>query len=115
MASFTILDSESTLEPLLDGSESRRAIIFKHSLTCPVSTAGLQEYQKFLDQHPDSDDVIFTLIEIQKQRGLSNRVAEVSGVRHESPQAIVVEGGKVLWHASHWNITESNLKHAMAS
>jgi bacillithiol system protein YtxJ len=30
-------------------------------------------------------------------------------VKHESPQALLFEDGKVKWHASHWNINEDEL------
>ena len=86
--------------------------MLKHSLTCPVSTAGFREFEKYLDGREDSGDAVFALIQIQKQRPLSNHVAQVTGVRHESPQALIMQEGKVLWHASHWAITEASLKDA---
>ena len=110
MASYEILDSQDRLDTLL--SEQRRTIIFKHSLTCPVSTAGFREFEKYLESRDDSEEATFALIQIQNQRPLSNHVADVTGVKHESPQALVMEGGKVLWHASHWKITVASLKTA---
>lgn len=112
MATYEILESVARLDELMAASESRRCILFKHSLTCPVSTAGFREFEKYLEGRQDSDDAVFALIQIQKQRPLSNRVAEVTDVRHESPQALVMQNGRVLWHASHWGITVASLKDA---
>ncbi|HEY8416227.1 MAG TPA: monothiol bacilliredoxin BrxC family protein [Thermaerobacter sp.] len=35
------------------------------------------------------------------------------GVRHQSPQALLVQRGAVRWHASHWDITEQSLAAAL--
>ena len=43
-----------------------------------------------------------------------NVLAERCGVRHESPQAIVFESGKPVWHASHDAITQGSMAAAMA-
>ena len=38
---------------------------------------------------------------VQRQRPVSNAMAERLGVRHESPQVFVVARGAVAWHSSH--------------
>ena len=109
MSKYDVLRSSEELQALIDSSRSRQVVLFKHSLTCPVSTAGLREFQLFLEARPGDDPVGYGLIEIQNQRPLSNSVAESTGVRHESPQALLFENGEVTWHASHWSITSKAL------
>ena len=94
-------------------ASGQRVVLFKHSLTCPVSTAAFREYQKYLAE-TDETPATYTLIEVQNARDVSNEIAARLGVKHESPQALVVEGGSnVLWHASHWSITKDSLTNAI--
>ncbi|MEM8994078.1 MAG: bacillithiol system redox-active protein YtxJ [Acidobacteriota bacterium] len=104
------LTSPEALDAAFADSHGKTVIVFKHSLTCPVSTAALREYERFLEQDPA---VGATLIEIQPNRPLSNAVATRTGVRHESPQALVLRDGAVAWHASHWDITAASLAAAV--
>lgn len=113
MATYENLTSNDDLEAFFESSMSRPALLFKHSLTCPISGTAFREYQKFLDEQPDSGDVGFGLIEIQKARELSNDVSGRTGIRHESPQALLIRNGEVTWHASHFKIRADTLKAAI--
>lgn len=104
------LTSMEALDGAFADSHAKTVLIFKHSLTCPVSTAALREFERFLEADPA---IAPTMIEVQPQRGLSNEVATRTGVRHESPQALLVRDGEVAWHGSHWDITAANLAAAV--
>ncbi|MDM5299115.1 bacillithiol system redox-active protein YtxJ [Bacillus pumilus] len=82
-------------------------VFFKHSLTCPISQAAFQEFEAFTSAH---EDVPSYFLQIQNTRELSSYVAEVSGVKHESPQALIFSGGEVKWHTSHSKITKEALE-----
>ncbi|HWO96337.1 MAG TPA: bacillithiol system redox-active protein YtxJ [Bacillus sp. (in: firmicutes)] len=77
-------------------------LFLKHSITCPISKAGYDEFAKFADEHTD---IASYFLHVQEARELSNYIAEKFGIKHESPQAFVIKGQEVVWHASHWNIT----------
>jgi bacillithiol system protein YtxJ len=77
----------------------------KHSLTCGISTAAWREFERFAGDHPVERAVRFCLIEIQPSRPISRALAERLEVRHQSPQAILVRGGKAVWQATHFSIT----------
>jgi bacillithiol system protein YtxJ len=113
MATPTKLVAIDEIAPLVEASKQQPVLFFKHSLTCPVSDSAFREYLAFLADR--SDDAAYTLIEIQNARPVSNHVAEATGVRHESPQAILLRDGKPVWHASHWKITRQALAAALAS
>ena len=113
MAEYRLIESTDALDTLLNDEQPR--LIFKHSLTCPVSSAALREYERFLEGRPAEDAMAYHLIEIQKHRDVSNAVAERSGVRHESPQAVLFKGGQAAWNASHWSITVDSLAQAVDS
>jgi bacillithiol system protein YtxJ len=96
------LKSESDLERALQ-EKKRPVVLFKHSTTCPVSAAADDEYRAFAKSHPDA--AVFTHLDLLAYRKVSNAIAERLGVRHESPQAIVVKGGKVGGVLNHHAIT----------
>jgi bacillithiol system protein YtxJ len=89
-----------------------RAILFKHSTRCWVSSRSLAEVKKFL---AESAEVPVYLIDVIADRVLSREVAERLDVWHQSPQAILVEDGRVVWHASHSQVTEQALAEAVSS
>lgn len=96
------------MEPVRDAQELARAfeepwaLVFKHSTRCPVSTAAHREVAAFRRRHPDAAVYVVHVVE---QRDLSQSVAERTAVRHESPQAIVLMNGGVVWSDSHEGVT----------
>jgi hypothetical protein len=65
------------------------AVVFKHSTACPVAPV--------------------YLVPVIKERPFSQRIAAETGVRHESPQVIVLRKGAVVATASHGDITADEL------
>jgi bacillithiol system protein YtxJ len=96
------IESEKALDELFARSFERPVWVLKHSLVCPLSAEALREFGRFAATPTGSE---LRVLEIQRQRGLSQELARRTGVRHESPQAILVRDGKASWHASHWSIT----------
>jgi bacillithiol system protein YtxJ len=58
--------------------------------------------------------VRFALVIVQSHREVSNDAARRLGIRHETPQALLIRDGKVLWHASHFRVTASSIASAIA-
>jgi bacillithiol system protein YtxJ len=87
-----------------------RYLLFKHSTSCPISAAAFAQYRRFAEAHPD---VATGWIDVIAERPLARAVAERTGVRHESPQALVLETGAVRWDASHGAITVASLEQAL--
>ncbi len=50
---------------------------------------------------------------MREDRGVSDAVEEELGVKHESPQIILMYENTPLWHTSHGNITRENLEFAV--
>jgi len=87
--------------------EGPRAVLFKHSTRCPVSAYVIDEVMAFAEDHPEWPVYLLKVIE---QRPLSNEVSEELGIRHESPQALVLHQGQVRWHGSHNEVTAEALQ-----
>ena len=83
-----------------------RFLLFKHSTTCPISAAAFAEYERWASAHPGEAT---GWIEVLAERPLARAASERTGIRHESPQAILLEGGRPKWNASHQRITSASL------
>ena len=113
MSEYARLKSLAEIDELVARSHETPVVFFKHSLTCPISGAAFREYQRFLADRPADDATVYTLIEVQNAREVSNEIARRTGIRHESPQALLMRGGEVVWHASHGSIRSASLKAAV--
>ncbi len=100
------------LEQLLEKSKEDPILIFKHSTQCPVSSAAYDEFMEFTTH---AADVACGVVLVIENRPVSNTIASKLGVRHESPQAILVQNGRQKWNASHWAITADALAQALGS
>lgn len=101
MANFIELNSIEKLEELFQESNEKPVVLFKHSVTCPISSG---VYYEVSEVEADVNIVI-----VQKARDISNEIATKTGIRHESPQAIVIRNGRAVYHASHYDITSDDL------
>jgi bacillithiol system protein YtxJ len=106
------LHQERDLEQLLEHSHKIPVVIFKHSTQCSRSAAAWEEFQSFIADHPATPCGTVLVIE---DRPLSDTLEDRFGIRHESPQAIVVSKGNPVWSANHWKITAQALEDAVAS
>jgi bacillithiol system protein YtxJ len=102
---------ERDLEQLLERSKTDPVLIFKHSTQCPISTQAYEEFAEFVE---NANDLVCGTVLVIENRRLSNAIAERFGVRHESPQAILIKDGQATWHASHWSISSDSLREALA-
>jgi bacillithiol system protein YtxJ len=105
------LTSVEELKQVITESNDKPVLLFKHSLTCPISARAFRELQTFLD---GADAQLgYTLITVQKARPVSNEAASTLGVKHETPQAILIRNGREVWNASHFDITADSLRRAI--
>lgn len=100
-ANFTKLDSTEKLEELFQKSHEAPVVLFKHSTTCPISAAAYREIENL--------DGEVNIVVVQSARGVSNEIAERTGIRHESPQAIVLKDGKPVYQASHYSVSAEQI------
>src|SRR5215471_3812082 len=101
------------LDRVLEESHRRPLLLFKHSLTCPISARGLIELESHLEKPCGGVD--YRLIVVQNARTVSDAAAASLGIKHETPQAILIRYGRAVWHASHWNITSEAIEEALST
>lgn len=102
---FVKITDTKSFEEFASRSKERPAVIFKHSLTCPISAAAYEQMAEFKGE--------VALIEIQRARELSTEIENRLGIAHESPQVIVLRNGQVVWSASHFKITSDAVNDAV--
>lgn len=95
------LTDEEQLRQIITRSGVKPQVIFKHSTRCSISSVAYQRLQKA--QQPDGLD--FYYLDLLAHRPLSNKVAEVFEVHHESPQVLVIKNGKCVFDESHLGIS----------
>jgi bacillithiol system protein YtxJ len=78
-------------------SFSRPQIIFKHSTRCSIS--GMIKNRLAKTEVPA--DVDFYYLDLINYRLISNKIAESYGIRHQSPQVLVIKIGKCAYSESH--------------
>jgi bacillithiol system protein YtxJ len=115
---LTQLQHLEQLDRLLSESHTRPLLLFKHSFSCGVSAEALDE----LIDHLNADivaagvpDPHYAIVTVQTHRDVSNAVSSKLGIRHETPQALLIRDGRVIWSASHFRVTAEAMKQALAS
>ena len=104
--SFTPVTDLDALEQLFSRSQTAPVILFQHDPFCGVSRAAYRE----LAQLPGA----IALVDVAHTRALAPVIALRTGIRHESPQVIILYHGAAVWSASHGAITAAVVGRAIA-
>jgi len=112
MKSLTPLVDVQSLDAAIAESRERPVLLFKHSRYCGVSCEALDELHSHIEAQGQSA-VSYKMITVQTHRPVSDAAAQRLGLRHETPQAILLRDGKVVWNASHFSITATKLDQAL--
>ena len=107
------LGSLDDVEGLLTESASRPVLLLKHSYSCGTSAQALDELLSHVDER-EGRDVRFALVTVQTHRAVSNAIATRLGIRHETPQALLLRDGAVVWQASHFRVTADAIAAAIS-
>lgn len=108
------LADPAQIDGLLQESSRRPVLIFKHSVACGTSAQALDE----LAEHLEQDDHLgahYAIVTVQSHRAVSNEITRRLGVRHETPQTLLLVDGRVAWTASHFRVTADAIAKAIAA
>ncbi len=105
------LNTVEDLDALL--ADPSPVLIFKHSTACPVSAHAHGEFEAWLETKESAPRTAF--VRVIEERPVSNEIAARLGVRHQSPQAILVVDGEARWDASHDRVTREALAERTAA
>ena len=107
-APWLSLTQPDQLVELARESHTQPVLIFKHSTTCSISAAAKSKLER---QWADSGLAGMPLyyLDLLRFRPLSTQIAEQFGVRHESPQLLLIQDGECRYDASHMGIRLSDV------
>ena len=96
------LTSIEQLNELVVAAQTKPVVIFKHSTRCGISSMAFNSFKNNWKSDDTLADVY--ILDLLRFRDVSNEVAQVTGVYHQSPQAIVLKGTEVIYEATHSGI-----------
>ncbi len=105
------LTSEDDFHKALEQSQSAVVSIFKHSTRCSISAVAKKRMELKFNSLPENAKVYY--LDLLNYRSLSDLIAEVLNVEHQSPQLIVIKDKEVLSTSSHLGVSVGQiLKHS---
>jgi bacillithiol system protein YtxJ len=97
------------LHEVLQVSENTPVMIFKHSTRCSISRTALDRLERnWKDEELGHVKPYF--LDLISHRDVSNAIQDILVVEHESPQLILVDKGKAVYHRSHFDIDYNKLR-----
>jgi len=83
-------------------------VIFKHSTRCSVSTMAKRNVESSWEFSSDQVEAYF--LDLLAYRDISAQIAGDTGVRHESPQLLLLMNKSAVYNASHNYIDTEDLR-----
>lgn len=102
---WTELTNEAELNTLIEESKTQPVVIYKHSTRCHISAMAMNRLER--EQAPDN--IKFYYLDVIARRPVSNKVAELFHVQHESPQLLLIQDGECTYEESHNGIRMDEL------
>jgi len=91
-----------SINTIVEASNHKPQILFKDSVTCGISAYAKSRLVEGNDLIKNGAD--FNYLDLLKYRNISNHIADVLKVHHQSPQIIVLINGEVTYTSSHHSI-----------
>jgi len=104
---WTQLEDLGQLNEIISLSEEKPVVIFKHSTRCSISRMALKNFENEYDLE---DNVAAYFLDLISFRDISNEIASRFNVVHQSPQLLLIVGGKSVYDVSHSSIDAQELK-----
>ena len=93
------------LDELKEASFLEPVLFFKHSTRCSISVMALNRFER---EWYDYNFKAY-LLDLLSYRDVSDAIADVFEVEHQSPQILLIKNGNCVFHQSHNAISTKNL------
>jgi len=97
------------LEQAFDHSMQEPVVLYKHSNLCGASFRARRQVTQLNDE---SGLLVYEVV-VQDARPLSQHIESRLGVRHQTPQVIVLFQGRPVFTASHSRVTAQAVRQAI--
>ena len=98
---WKVIENSNQINEIKEASYHKLQLIFKHSTRCIISKMALKNFESDFLLHDVIDAYYLDLI---TYRNISNEIAEVFAVEHQSPQILLIKDGVAVYAASHESI-----------
>jgi bacillithiol system protein YtxJ len=93
-------------------------VFVRENRACAIFKAGSchktdEVFRAVQEQLGPREDVPLAIIRVLEARPASNRVAEMTGIQHESPQLILFKDGKAVFDRDNWDIEAPAIAQAL--
>lgn len=89
------------LNEIIDLSNEKAVLIFKHSTRCSISRFALKQFENEFDLE---EKITPYFLDLLNHRDVSNEIANRFDVFHQSPQILLIQNGKAIFSTSHDDI-----------
>jgi bacillithiol system protein YtxJ len=105
------LTEEAQIESIIQQSMQQPVVLFKHSTRCSISSMAKNR----LERVASPENVIFYYLDLIRYRSVSNKLAEMFQVYHESPQVLLIINGECVYDESHGGIDMNEIAEQVAA
>ncbi|WP_029286410.1 bacillithiol system redox-active protein YtxJ [Pedobacter sp. R20-19] len=88
-------------------------LIFKHSTRCSISMMAKRNFEFNWEVIPEDTTLYF--LDLISYREISNSIAEIFNVAHQSPQILLIKDGECVLEASHSDISAEEVAEVIAA
>ena len=88
------------------------SLIFKHSTRCSISLMAKKKLELEGEIIPENVPVYY--LDLLNYREISNAVADIFQVHHQSPQLLVIKNGECIFESSHGEISAEEAAEQLA-
>ena len=106
---FLSVPDVAALEALFAQSHEAPVLLFNHDWGCGGSMRAYGEMRAV-----GGDRGAIGLIDVRVAREVTAELARRTGVRHESPQVLLLRDGRAAWSASHGGVRAAAVERALA-
>ena len=99
------LNNEAQLQEIIEQSKNTPQVIFKHSTRCSISSMALNR----MEQADQPANIDFYYLDLIQYRPISQQIAEIFSVYHESPQVLLIKEGNCTYSETHMGISMDEL------
>lgn len=111
---WNVPEGEDEVDTIIEASKSGQPqVIYKHSYRCSISLFAKSSLDSGIDDLLEESGANAHLFDVVGMRALSSYIAQKTGVRHQSPQIILLHNGSPFWAASHGDVRLVNLQDAV--
>ena len=93
---------------LSEQSFVKAVVLFKHSTRCATSSMALNRLER--SWKLSDKEVPTYFLDLLKFRDVSDKIADIYGIPHASPQVLIIKNGKCIYTSSHTDISTADIE-----